>query len=153
MCTLCGTHWNLEWRPSEQVFTQVSERYKEGPFAWAALRDTKELESPFCAHCLNHIRKRKRHGKGQMLPMDLFLLGFLNPQFCTKVDQRSYKRLARVITQPNNKFTKLNIAPLEKLIHDKKWLQTWWEINLKTPFFWDRVTARMVRQGIKEHNK
>jgi len=148
-CLLCGTQWNVEWRPTDQVQSQVSERYKEGPFAWKNLQEATEPESPFCTHCLNHIRKRRRLKKKEMLPVDQYLLGLMSPGLMSKVDMRSLKRLRRVMGQVSNPFRYLGICPLQTILESKTPVRTWWSINLCTSYFNDRVTARIVRQEIK----
>lgn len=148
-CTLCGTSSNLEWRPTEQIRAQVVERYKEGPFAWKSLHGSKSLESQFCTHCLNHIRKRRRLKKKEMLPTDQYMLGLMSPGLGIQVDMRSRKRLRRVMSQASNPYRNTGIEPLNIIMKSKTPVQTWWETNLCTPYFNDRVTARIVRREIK----
>jgi len=149
MCLLCGSNKNLEWRSVEQVRSQVLERYVEGPFAWAALCEAKEKELLFCAHCLNHIRKRKRCSTKHMLPLDQYMLGLLKPGLMCTMDMRSRKRLRRVLSQESNHFvTSCCLAPLRALLGAEDPVRKWWELNLSTMYFGDGATARVVRQAL-----
>lgn len=150
MCLLCGSNKNLEWRSVDQVRPQVLERYIEGPFAWAALCEAKEKELLFCAHCLNHIRKRKRSRRRRMLPMDLYMLGLLSPKFSGYVDLRSQKRLKKVLSVKSNPYLRLGIAPLDVMVASDNKVCAWWELNLKTMYFPDCTAAKFVRSQIKE---
>jgi len=149
-CVLCGTQACLEWRSPLPVIQQVAERYRAGPFAWQRAKQAEQLpsEQAFCVHCLNHIRKRKPNRTRHMLPMDQYLLGLLSPGLGVKVDLRSSKRLARVISQPCNPFRQYGVAPLQELVDHPDPARRWWELNLRTLFFADHVTARIIRQCV-----
>lgn len=149
-CLLCGTAYHNEWRSTEQIKLQVAERYTEGPFAWLALQDANSPDSQFCTHCLNHIRKRRGKKRKTMLPADQYLLGLISPGLSTQVDMRSRKRLRRVMAQPQNTFRTLHIEPLNILMSSKSPVHTWWDLNLNTLYFRDRVTARLIRHEIKD---
>lgn len=149
LCVLCGSNERIEWRPTELIRAQVRERYKAGPFAWQNLCKHTSVDVTICVHCLNHIRKRRKFKTRQMLPMDQYLLGMLNPAVSTKIDMRSQKRLNRVLNQGCNPFTCTGIHPLKLILESQCPVQTWWKLNLYTNFFNDGNTARLVRHNIR----
>lgn len=147
-CVLCGTACSIEMRPTQNVIDVVTERYKEGPFAWKALHCVKTTRAPFCAHCLNHIRKRNKLKTKPFLPMDQFLLSLLCPGHVPDLDLRCHRRLWNVMLQRTNPYHHTGVQPLEALIQKRGSILTWWEQNLRTLFFRDKQTASMVRREI-----
>ena len=148
-CVLCGTACVIEIRPTAVVQAQVAARYKEGPFAWKALQQANPDCESFCAHCLNHIRKRKKHTVKGYLPMDQFLLGLLCPGHVPELDLRCHRRLWLCMLQKTNPYRLTGVQPLEALIQKKGSILTWWTQNLQTMFFRDKQTASMVRRAIE----
>ena len=148
-CVLCGTACVLEMRPTAVVQAQVAARYKEGPFAWKTLQHAKAGRDSFCAHCLNHIRKRKKTKVRGYLPMDQFLLGLLCPGHVPELDLRCHRRLWQCMLQTSNPYRHTGVQPLEALIQKKGSILTWWTQNLETMFFRDKQTASMVRRAIE----
>jgi len=148
-CVLCGTACVTEMRPTPHVKKQVAARYKEGPFAWQALQMANPEREAFCAHCLNHIRKRKRQKVKNFLPMDQLLLSLLCPGHVPELDLRCHKRLWLCIMQRTNPYRYTGVQPLEALIQSKGSILTWWKQNLRTPFFRNKHTASMVRRAIE----
>lgn len=150
-CLLCGTAYGLEWRCVDQLRAQVTARYKEGPFAYRAMQQCCERDATFCVHCLNHLRKRKKNVRRRtMLPADQYLLGLLSPGLSVLVDNRSKKRLERVMTQPANPYRRTELWPLHIIMESKQGMtERWWNVNLHSRFFSDRTTARIIRQKIK----
>jgi hypothetical protein len=148
-CVLCGTVHGNEVRPREQIETFVLQRYCEGPFAWPALRSSSGENILCCVHCLNHIRKRKAFRRKHMLPMDQYLLGLLSPGLMSRVDMRSRKRLRRVLAQRSNPYaTSIGCAPLQAIMCAPDPVACWWDLNLRTKYFADSNTARIVRQAV-----
>ena len=147
-CVLCGTASSLETRVTANVSAHVLARYQKGPFAWNALESADPVRDSFCAHCLNHIRKRKHQKTRNMLPMDQFLLSLLCPGHVSALDQRCRKRLWVSIGQETNPYRHTGVQPLDSLIESHGCMRTWWEQNLSTNFFRDKDTASMVRAEI-----
>ena len=147
-CVLCGTSCSLETRATANVRSQVLARYKEDPFSWKALECADPDRDSFCAHCLNHIRKRKRQKARGMLPMDQFLLFLLCPGHVSALDQRCCKRLWVSIGQKTNPYRHTGVQPLDNLIESHGCMHTWWSQNLSTNFFRSKRTASMVRGKI-----
>lgn len=148
-CVLCGTNQNLELRTKDNFEVTLRQRYVEGPFAWVNFTKTKMSVLHVCVHCLNHVRKRRFSKKKHMLLMDQYLLGLMNPGMMNFIDMRSKKRLRRVLQETSNPYSQTFCAPLALLLHSQHPIQTWWKINLKSMFFHDYMTARVVRQHHK----
>jgi len=148
-CVLCGTRWNNELRPRDQIQFLVAQRYVQGPFAWPSVMCPGAVNVACCMHCLNHIRKRKRSSAKHMLPLDQYMLGLLKPGLMCSMDMRSRKRLRSVVSQESNPYVVgCCVAPLGALLRAKDPVRRWWELNLRTSFFGDGATARAVRQAV-----
>jgi hypothetical protein len=146
MCILCGTFKNLEFRHVEPIKQQIFSRYAKGPFAYKTILNCHKLVAPFCQHCLNHIRKRKKIKKKLMLPLDLYLLGCFHPYYMQFMDYRSQKRIKRVIAEENNFYNMVGIRPLQLFLASNNYKRTWKSINLNTDFFSDAFTAKIMRK-------
>jgi hypothetical protein len=148
-CVLCGTQHGNEVRPREQIESLVAQRYREGPFVWPFLMSQTCTNVVCCVHCLNHIRKRKRSSAKHMLPLDQYMLGLLKPGLMCAMDMRSRKRLRKVVSQDGNPYVVgCCLAPLQALLGAKDPVRKWWELNLRTMYFSDGATARVVRQAL-----
>ena len=145
-CVLCGTSSSLETRSTLHVKCHVYARYTEGPFAWVALQNADPVRDTFCAHCLNHIRKRRFQKQQGMLPMDKFLLSLLRPG--AMLDQRCDQRMWRCVSQKSNPFRLTGVQILDELTEANGGVLAWWERNLKTMFFQNKDTASMVRRAL-----
>jgi len=150
-CILCGTSHKLEHRASIGILKLIESRYLEGPFVFPKLKAIKEEQCVVCLLCLNHIRKRKTNRQKQMLPMDHYLLGLLNPEFQSNLDTRSKKRIFKVLKESDNDFSKSTCAPLNLLIQSNKPVFDWWKLNLQTFFFKGSKTSRCVRINVKQN--
>jgi hypothetical protein len=145
-CVLCGTTSHLETRSTLHVQFHVCARYKEGPFAWVALRNADPVRDVFCAHCLNHIRKRRNQKQRDMLPMDQFLVSLLCPG--PMLDQRCYRRMWRCLGHELNPFRSTGVQVLDELTCKKGGVLAWWKANLETKFFRNKDTASLVRRAL-----
>lgn len=148
-CVLCGTCHKVESRTSFSIVKLVESRYLKGPFVYNRLKQLSEEQCLICLLCLNHIRKRKTKKQKQMLPMDHFLVGLMNPEFQTNLDTRSKKRIALVLKEKNNFFSHSALAPLNLLIKSHNPISDWWNLNLNTLFFKGSKTSRYIRINIK----
>ena len=145
-CVLCGTTDSLvETKVTSNLCRLVVARYKQGPFAWTSLFGHTGEAIGCCAQCLNHLRKRRRVCRKQMLPMDHFLLSLLNPGRKPTVDQRSTRRLWKTLQSACNRYRHTGIWPLDSILASDHPTQAWWQHNLSTPFFRDKHAARLVR--------
>jgi hypothetical protein len=149
-CVLCGTSSSLETRPTAHVQLQVRARYKDGPFAWLALQHADPVRDVFCAHCLNHIRKRRHQKMRGMLPMDQFLVSILCPG--PMLDRRCYQRMWSCIGQKSNPFRFTGVQVLDELTGKRGGVLAWWERNLETKFFRSKDAASLVRRALEKRN-
>ena len=147
-CVLCGTASSLETRSTAHVQQHVCNRYREGPFAWVALRNADPDRDLFCAHCLNHIRKRRNQKQRFMLPMDQFLVSLLRPG--PMLDLRCYQRMWRCIEQGSNPYRSTGMQVLDELTTSRGGVLAWWDRNLRTKFFRSKDTASLVRKALDE---
>jgi hypothetical protein len=148
---LCGTTWSLELRNLEVIKFQISKRYMEGPFAYQNIMSCTEPNVYICCHCLNHIRKRKFKSKLQMLPMDLYLLGLLHYFYIVKMDKRSLKRIKKTLQQKDNFYQQSQIKPLQIMMSNSNFQETWMTMNLSNIFFSHYAIAKFMRKSQKNN--
>ena len=144
-CVLCGTVNKLECRNSSNLAKFIEKKYLCGPFAYEKIMNLKTEHCVICLLCLNHIRKRKSNKQKQMLPLDHYMIGLINPEFQSNLDNRSKKRIINALNEKNNVYATSAIVPLQLLIKSKAPVIDWWNLNLNTMFFKGSKTSRCVR--------
>lgn len=81
--------------------------------------------------------------------MDQYLLGLINPGLISRIDERSRKRLKRVLLQPNNLYNNTGIFPIQYITTSRNFTDTWWRLNLNSQFFSSSAIAKIMRNEVK----
>jgi hypothetical protein len=121
-----------------------------------------------CILCQNwmlyHCKTRDKHKKKVLkmfTPLDHVILHTLEPGKIQEPDHRCFKRIASVVSNPNNFFADIIPFATKRILEasrgfggeelPEKIALNWWKYNNETIFFQCKYTSKRVRRAVRQN--